>query len=201
MVAVSDIHCRDVVTPDADLLIVAGDHTYNGTFEELQWFSSWLLKQPQKHKVWIAGNHDKNLELYPSLGPQIAKETNSIYLNDSICKINGIVIWGSPFIPKIGNWAFMYSRPTDRWKNIPEKCDIVVTHGPCYKILDQVLGGESVGCVDLAERIKVLKPAVHIAGHIHEAYGVLQQDGTTYINAAICDEDYLPTHKPVEFEI
>ncbi len=40
------------------LLIHAGDITEYGTEEEVIDFLQWLLKQPFKYKIFIAGNHD-----------------------------------------------------------------------------------------------------------------------------------------------
>ena len=60
-------------------------------------------------------------------------------------------------------------------------------------ILDRV-GFEDVGCVDLRERVLELQPAVHAFGHIHEGSGTMTIDGTTYVNASICDEHYSPVN-------
>ena len=59
-----------------------------------------------------------------------------------------------------------------KWKLIPDDTDILVTHGPPYKILDKTDSGEEPGCKLLANRVAVVKPKVHIFGHIHESYGV-----------------------------
>ncbi len=98
-VAVSDIHMQNVKTPDADLLLVAGDMTMKGSKPELIWFEKWLLSQPQKHKVWIAGNHEKGIEQNPTWAPELAERTGTIYLEDSGVEIEGVSIWGSPITP------------------------------------------------------------------------------------------------------
>ncbi len=112
-VAVSDIHMRDVRTPSADLLIVSGDMTMKGTPEEMSWFGSWLDRQPAKHKVWIAGNHEMGIEETPDLAIRIAFETDSIYLNDSEVEIEGVRIWGSPITPAFYDWAFNRKRGSE----------------------------------------------------------------------------------------
>jgi Icc-related predicted phosphoesterase len=84
-----------------------------------------------------------------------------------------------------------------------------MTHGPPYNILDKTRNGENVGCEDLLERIKAIKPYVHIFGHIHEAYGVLEktwevtdQDRkkTIFINASTTTINYKPENAAVVFD-
>jgi len=48
---------------------------------------------------------------------------------------------------------------------------IRLTHGPAYQILDRLTGGEDIGCEALRERLRDLRPRIHLAGHIHEAHG------------------------------
>lgn len=211
-VAVSDIHLRNVSTPDADLLIVSGDMTFKGTGSEMSWFSDWLGKQPQKHKVWIAGNHELGVEHDPGLAERVAADTNSIYLNDSEATIEGIRIWGSPITPWFYDWAFNRHRGSEireHWQLIPNGIDLLITHGPPYGYLDQNMDGDHVGCEELAARVLsqlTTPPRVHIFGHIHGGYGetmVKRNDGRTImmINASSCNERYEAVNPPVEFEI
>ncbi|MDX1489621.1 MAG: hypothetical protein R3268_15545, partial [Acidiferrobacterales bacterium] len=58
-----------------------------------------------------------------------------------------------------------------------------------------------VGCLELLQRVREVKPKVHFFGHIHEGYGVSRSDGaglgeTLFVNASICDGDYKPINKP-----
>ncbi|MDP2877640.1 MAG: hypothetical protein Q8O00_15735 [Holophaga sp.] len=46
-----------------------------------------------------------------------------------------------------------------------------------------------------------MKPRLHIFGHIHDGYGFIQKDGTTYVNASVCDEEYKPLNLPLIVEI
>lgn len=211
-VAVSDIHMRDVVTPEADMLLVAGDMTFKGKGHELAWFEEWLKKQPQKHKVWIAGNHEMGLELNPHLAPQIAERTGSLYLEDSGVELDGVSIWGSPITPWFFDWAFNRQRGEDilhHWRMIPEGIDILMTHGPPFGYLDLVPRGEHVGCEDLLDVVSnqlEYPPQVMIFGHIHLGYGETELkrfDGKVIkmINASSCDEDYVPVNPPIVFEI
>lgn len=75
------------------------------------------------------------------------------------------------------------------------------THDPPKGILDQTQRGETVGCVDLLEIVEKIKPKVHLFGHIHEAYGQLEQEGVHYVNASVLNLQYQLVNKPIELEV
>jgi len=211
-VAVSDFHMHDIDTPPADLLIVAGDMTYKGTKAELNWFIDWMNRQPQKHKVWIAGNHELGLEDDPQSPGRIAAATNSIYLDDSSTIIEGVTIYGSPITPWFYDWAFNRHRGQEirrHWQKIPEGLDILITHGPPYGILDLSSTIEHCGCADLLETLCTTlrkPPRLHIFGHIHSSYGqatLLRHDkqNVQLMNVSTCDDKYEATHAPIVFEM
>ncbi len=55
------------------------------------------------------------------------------YLEDSSCNLFGYRIWGAPWQPKLGTWAFNLERGEqclEAWKRIPDDTDILITHGP-----------------------------------------------------------------------
>jgi Icc-related predicted phosphoesterase len=61
---------------------------------------------------------------------------------------------------------------------------------------------DNVGSVELTDRIRQLKQLkVFVCGHIHDAHNVLEKDGVIYANAAICDESYNPTNKPIVIDL
>lgn len=70
-------------------------------------------------------------------------------------------------------------------------------------ILDQVfLGKKNVGCKMLVKEVlDRVKPLYHIFGHIHEAYGQVKIDNTTFINASTCTLRYKPQNPPVVFDL
>lgn len=89
------------------------------------------------YKVVIAGNHDLYLE-NKSLDEIQKLLSNAIYLQDSECNIKGLRIYGTPWIPKFGKWAFMLSskhKLNQKWEKIPSGIDILITHGPHCKCL------------------------------------------------------------------
>jgi Icc-related predicted phosphoesterase len=114
------------------------------------------------------------------------------------------------------SWAFNLPRGRmlrDKWNLIPIDTDILVTHGPPLGILDQVLpvptGGwdpdrgqpEHLGCEEMLIRVRTVRPKLHVFGHIHGGYGIHKDQGTTHVNASICDEDYRPVNVPVVLDL
>jgi len=67
--------------------------------------------------------------------------------------------------------------------------------------MDQVRGGEHLGCEELNIRRAVVKPRVHIFGHIHDGYGVAFAGSRVLVNASICDEDYRAINRPIVVDI
>jgi len=205
-VAISDTHCRhtNIKLPKGDVLLHAGDVCYKGNKEEVVDFLKWFDKQDYQHKIFIAGNHDFYFE--KSRPAEIKKliPDNITYLNDSGVTIDGINIWGSPVTPWFYHWAFNRHRGEEilkHWNLIPTDTHILMTHGPVAGIHDSVINGEHVGCRDLLEKVKEIKPKVHVCGHIHEASGVSQKWGTKFINACVLNESYELVNKPVVFEV
>lgn len=76
---------------------------------------------------------------------------------------------------------------------IPNNTDILVTHGSPYGILDKIKVDKKfrhTGCHILADKIKQIKPQLHIFGHVHEEYGIMTIDNTTYINTSLLNDKY-----------
>lgn len=117
-------------------------------------------------------------------------------------EVEGYRIWGSAWVyaPFLG--AFIRDKNTlrEKWSQIPDNTDILVTHSPPYGIGDQVRG-KPLGCEHLLERVKALKPMMHIFGHIHEGFGHYFIDGINFINPGICSPYNVPIHKPVVFDL
>ena len=59
---------------------------------------------------------------------------------------------------------------------------ILMTHAPSYGILDQIPSGLSVGSPAVKEIVDKYHPILALSGHIHEAMGVVEQNGTTFVN-------------------
>jgi predicted phosphohydrolase len=85
------------------------------------------------------------------------------------------------------------------WDKIPQDTDVLITHSPPYAILDKNECGERFGCEHLRKRISEI-PSIkyHLFGHIHAGTEKLEKNGVTYVNAAVCDENYKDeNYKPV----
>ena len=206
VIAISDTHgYHDQLSlPSGDVLIHAGDVSSRGSKQEVQDFLQWFSDLNYEHKIFIAGNHDFFFERADSDMITSIIPDNVIYLNDSGISIGGLNIWGSPVTPWFFNWAFNRHRGADikkHWKLIPQNTDILITHGPVYGVLDRTIHGQRVGCEVLKDAIDVIKPKVHICGHIHESYGQVQTMDTLYINASVLDVQYRLVNDAVLFEI
>lgn len=203
IVCISDTHLRHqkyhFPIPDGDILIHAGDATFRGSKREILAFNEWFAALPHKHKIFVAGNHDWSFQKANMLARNcLAPHIN--YLQDSEITIDGVRIYGSPWQPEFCDWAFNLPRGAalkEKWDKIPAGIDILVTHGPAFGYGDMTERGEPVGCEELAIAIQRVKPKVHIFGHIHNAYGRYDADGVIFINASICDEEYVPSNAPI----
>jgi len=127
------------------------------------------------------------------------------YLQDTLVEVDGVNIWGSPWQPEFHNWAFNLPKNglklAEKWNNIPEFVDILITHGPAFGYLDVVEEEtEHLGCELLAERIKKIVPKIHVCGHIHSGYGYKFDGFTHYINASVLSERYEYAHKPLTID-
>lgn len=80
--------------------------------------------------------------------------------------------------------------------------DIVVSHQPPYSILDLNPHYGHFGSPTLLKKVKTWQPKFHFFGHIHEAYGRLYEEGTTFINAAqIRYEVATPLRPPIVIDL
>lgn len=201
--------------PGGDLLLHAGDISSMGYEHEIREFCSWFNKiDIYDHKVFIAGNHDWGFQDDAEKTKEILDFYKTItYLQDDMFLTgdesnnyeNRIKIWGSPWQPEFYNWAFNLPRRGEelryQWSLIPADTDILITHGPAWGYVDQVIGRpDHLGCELLADRIKEIKPKIHVCGHIHSGHGYVFEDGTHYFNASILNEQYQYGQKPITFD-
>ena len=204
LVLLSDTHTlhRRVKIPDGDVVCHTGDATGQGTLQEIAAFLDWFDRLPHIRKVLIAGNHDFGFESDHGLTRMLLSEHPGItYLQDSGCMIGGLHFWGSPWQPWFMDWAFNLPRKgprlREKWNMIPLGTDILLTHTGPHGTLDQPhLNREHLGCEELAIRLCTIRPKVHVFGHIHGGAGRMERNGTLYVNASICDEDYRPINEP-----
>jgi len=201
--------------PGGDLLIHAGDFMNSGynPIEAMEFFKWFDEIDNYDFKVFIAGNHDRWMQDKTEESRGILTGYKTIeYLQDDWMivgdsdphdpNIKTAKIYGSPWQPEFYNWAFNLPRNGEelksKWDMIHEDTDILITHGPAWGFLDDVEGNRNVhlGCELLAERIKQIKPKIHICGHIHSGHGHYYDGHTHYFNASVLNERYSYSHLP-----
>ena len=199
-VCVSDTHNTFPKLPQGDVLIHAGDLTNQGSYSELQKSIDWINSADHEVKIIVAGNHDITLdpEFYaqnnvcfhnqnvqePAACMKIIAQSPSItYLNHECKDIRlhsrrgpqtKFRVFGSPYSPKRGLWAFGYdleNAPT-LWDDIPSDVDIVVTHTPPRYHCNESPKQGAAGCEALRQALWRVRPRLAVCGHIHEGRGV-----------------------------
>ncbi|MCJ1274273.1 hypothetical protein MMC21_002068 [Puttea exsequens] len=204
-VCVSDTHNAgppdSFKLPKGDVLIHAGDLTKQGTFSELRKTLDWIEEADFEVKLVVAGNHDITLdaEFYKQYGqyfhnqhPQnstfctkLVKSYNSItFLDHEVAHIRlqkedgprtAFNVFGSPYSPANGPWAFGYE-PQDAaeiWnRKIPLNVDVMITHTPPRYHCDESRDRGPAGCERLREKLWRLRPSLFVCGHVHEGRGV-----------------------------
>ena len=204
IVAFADTHQfhGDLRLPDGDVLVCAGDVCRAGDREELDDFLAWFVAQPHRHKLFVPGNHDVCIER-ASASVQRAWPAVA-FLVDGGVVVDGVSFWGSPWTPAFHDWAFMLDPGpalAARWALIPDVVDVLVTHGPPKGILDDVGSSRGVGddgerragCAALRARVAVVRPRVHLFGHIHTQRGIVDEDGTRFVNCTTWEAELAPS--------
>ncbi|KAI1774412.1 Metallo-dependent phosphatase [Hypoxylon cercidicola] len=201
-VCISDTHNCTVKLPKGDVLIHCGDLTNQGSFSELSKQVAWLEKADFECKIVIAGNHDLTLDtdFFEQYGnyfhnntPQdptacqelltqatsltyLQHESRTIKLTSPSGPRTTFDVFGSPYVPACGKWAFQYEH-TDVaagkiWRDIPLNTDILVTHGPAHTHRDETRRREAAGCENLRQAMWRVRPRIALCGHIHDGRGV-----------------------------
>lgn len=82
-------------------------------------------------------------------------------------------VFGSPYSPAKGMWAFSYelNEAAELWRAIPLDSDIVITHSPPKYHLDERRDRRAAGCEDLRKGLWRIRPRLAVCGHIHESRG------------------------------
>lgn len=198
--------------PGGDVIIHAGDLSSMGYKHEIQQFLKWFNGLDNyTHKIFIAGNHDWGFQTEPQMCQELLGFYNKVtYLEDNMELIGddyttAVKVWGSPWQPEFYNWAFNLPRAGEeiknKWDLIPNDIDILITHGPPWGHLDTVVGNPiNLGCEVLTERINIIKPKIHVFGHIHSGYGYKFNGETHFFNASVLGERYNFDNKPMSVE-
>ncbi|KAL2017124.1 hypothetical protein VTK56DRAFT_2596 [Thermocarpiscus australiensis] len=210
VVCISDTHNHTVKLPKGDILIHAGDLTNQGSYSELSKALQWQERADFEAKIVIAGNHDITLDrvFYSKHGSSfhnqipmdpdrclslLASSRTVTYLQHCAATIRltdpkgpgtKFTVFGSPYSPECGTWAFGYRRSgrtanlvphgaaatsltaAELWAAVPLDTDILITHTPPYSHCDGFLG-----CEELHRTLARVRPRLHVCGHVHQARG------------------------------
>lgn len=187
--AISDTHGNhtnySAILNGGDLLIHAGDAECMDK-KSTDEFIAWCAQAARDYNygmLFIPGNHDQYIADNEEEIRQRIMETNiKLLINEGI-EIAGLKIFGSPYSELYGDTWTSFAKSKQElkgiWNLIPEGTDILITHSPPCEVLDGGVGSES-----LLKRVELVKPKVHIFGHIHHEYGVELNSQTAFINAS-----------------
>jgi predicted phosphohydrolase len=194
IVAVADTHLyhRGLPVPEGDVFVHAGDLCRRGSLAELGVALDWVASLPHREKVVVAGNHD--WAFARTHERKVARrefvDAGVTYLEDAAATVAGLRVYGSPWQPEFCAWAFNLPRGAKlaaKWAAIPEGLDVLVTHGPPAGYGDRVSAHRREGCADLRARVAIVRPRLHLFGHIHEDGGAWEEHGTVFANVTTAD--------------
>ena len=194
IIAISDTHGehRNIpYVPDGDIFIHAGDflnfgqETTNFGSNVLKDFYHWLKSLPHKYKILVGGNHDWFLHEEP----ERIKELPCIYLQDASIEIEGLKIYGTPWVPYLMGIGYFAARRgadmIEKLSLIPDDIDVLISHSAPFGQGDTAYNKQHIGCVDLMNRVEEIRPKLHIFGHIHSDRGFNKEiDGIRFVNVA-----------------
>ena len=235
--AISDTHGalpNDI--EKCDILLIGGDldpaTNHNRTFQQtwiynnfIPWAKAKIDKGIVGDLIFVCGNHDFYFE---SLMKKDEEEVfrsdlpeHIHYLRDSMVEIQGIKIYGTPWTPSFGNWAFMTGEQQldEIFSKIPENIDIILSHGPAEGYSDcieqemyNVYTGrltsariEHLGSSSLIHHIERVRPEWVFTGHIHSGnHNVTEKyvDGQVikFACVSILDEHYDVFYTPFKLK-
>ena len=186
-----------------DVLIHCGDmlDLFNRSADDLQRVDDWFGEQQFDLILCTGGNHDILLEQLVAGG--IEPFANATYLQDRKYVHAGVTFYGAPWIPGLSGHAFYRSDSElrDKWSQIPDDTDVLLTHTPPFAVLDVSSRGSALGCRHLAAAVADVRPKVHCFGHVHHSAGSVASKGTVFVNASSVDSQIDLVHPPFELEL
>lgn len=115
----------------------------------------------------------------------LCNESATIRLRNPAGPMTEFKVYGSPYVPHCGLWAFCYgpdphpdleallsSSGKEIWDAIPSDTDVLVTHTPALTHCDySPFADLHLGCEDLRQALGRVRPRLHVCGHVHQARG------------------------------
>lgn len=154
--------------------VLSGDPLAPGTCDDAR----MILSKFKKKTYFIPGNCD-----YRDLPEKVSDIVTVVH--GKAFEIDGIkfaalggsnpTIFGTPF-------EMEEEEITKMLDPISSEGMILMTHAPSFGILDEIPSNINVGSTAIRDIVKKYKPIVALSGHIHEAVGIKNIDGTLFIN-------------------
>ena len=220
---------KDLNFTGIDVALFAGDIAkLNGAgpwyiYDQIKWmnkqFANMCNSWPNTKFVFVPGNHDFFPIAQERFGSvlkghdlSIKLPENCIMLIDQEIDINGLKIYGTPWVPIISHsWAFEAEHDVlkEKFSKIPENLDILLTHSPPHIDNNITIDrstqfgmSEAFGSTELAEEIFDKKPKYVFCGHIHSGdhNKILFGESKIY-NVARVDEQYEIAYEPLIIEL
>lgn len=230
IVAISDLHgFFPEITEPADIAIIAGDtipleYQFNKPKSKIWFetnFAEWIKSLPVDKVFMIAGNHDAYFESISNaniLALHQACNGKLVYLKNEVTHYYDKYgqlwsIFGTPYCSIFGNWPFMRSEEylVEKFKKIPDKVDIIISHDPPFAAgdVDVILEApqhrsqrmfQHLGNEPLKARIEQVDYKVLFCGHIHGGDHDFNEEWRT-VNVSHLNESYRPHYSPFYIEI
>jgi Icc-related predicted phosphoesterase len=190
-IVISDVHGRDKVVgmvnrlvneQEADGVIVLGDITH---FGPSHWAGEFLSKLDGTVYA-VPGNCDP-----PGVNDEIKR--NAISLHKRKIEIDGRTVVGlGGSNPTVFETPFeMSEAEIDRaLRPLAEHDMILLTHCPAEGYLDLLPNGRHAGSTAIRKIVDEYQPLAAMAGHIHEARGLAEIRGTTFMNPGPAKDSY-----------
>jgi Icc-related predicted phosphoesterase len=206
--AISDMHGYFIDIPKCDVFIIAGDINYS--YNDV-WFmnevSDWLNTYSNKFDIALIvfGNHDDIIYMDKDIDKLTHRlPTNVKVLINDYYDYKGYRFYGSPnclYIPYFKN-TLSEIVLKEVFSKIPKDTDVLITHSPPYGIGDVPIDQRiHLGSKSLLDKVKEVKPKIHIFGHIHSGQKYTMEDGIEFYNVSITDEGYNLKYKPTLINI
>ena len=187
----SDVHRRDKVAKWANELL--GDMSLDGTivlgdithFGPPEWAGEFLASLKGTTYA-VPGNCDPQGTL-----EYIERNAISLHLRKEV--VGGHVLGGIG-----GSNPTIFDTPNElseeeimkQLRPIMEKGLVLVLHCPPFGTLDMPFSGKHVGSVSIQKLVEEFKPRIVLSGHIHEDRGIVERDGTIFMNPGPAKEGY-----------
>ena len=190
-IVISDIHAKmstaELVNKasdeyEADNILILGDVTHFGPSKiAVDYIRS--LKRPV---YAVPGNCDPRD--FPSAASDVATD-----MHGRAVTVNGVRIAGlGGSNPTIFDTPFEISEEDilNSLDPICEGADVLMLHAPALGHLDTIPSGMMVGSISVKAVVDRHRPIAVLSGHIHEARGIKESDGTLFLNPGAAKDGY-----------